>query len=421
MPLRLLHTSDWHLGHTLHGVERVEEHAKFLAWLGDTVEREDVDALLVAGDVFECSNPPAAAVAAWFDFLAAVHRRRPHLQLVVVGGNHDSASRLDAPDRILRALAPFHVVGGLPRRALRQAQDERTIDFDRVLVPLRDRDGEVRALAAAVPFLRAADLPGGALEDPAGAVRGIYTAVLEEAERRRAPDQALVALGHLYLAGGEISALSERKILGGDQHALPVDVFADGWAYVALGHLHRAQTVGGRERVRYAGSPLPLSFTERDYAHQVVLVALDGARAAEIRAIPVPRAVELVRLPAEGPKPLDAVLEAIRRLPPADLTPAHEWPFLEVQVALDRPEPGLRPAVAEEVRGKRVRLVRIASVLQGTNRSLGDVEVRRTLADLLPEEVFRRRWERDHEGAPPAELLAAFHELVDAIHRGDEP
>jgi exonuclease SbcD len=416
MPLRLLHTSDWHLGHTLHGIERVEEHAAFLAWLADTVEREDVDALLVAGDVFECSNPPAAAVAAWFDFLAAVHRRRPHLQVVVVGGNHDSASRLDAPDRILRALAPFHVVGGLPRR-----NDDGRIDLDRILVPLRDRAGAVRALAAAVPFLRAADLPGGALEDLAGAVRGIYGAVLAEAERRRAPDQALVALGHLYLAGGEISALSERKILGGDQHALPADVFGDGWSYVALGHLHRAQTVGGRERVRYAGSPLPLSFTERDYAHQVVLVALDGARAAEIRAIPVPRAVELVRVPADGPEPLAAVLEAIRRLPPADLTPPHEWPFLEVQVALDRPEPGLRPAIAEEVRGKRVRLVRIASVLRGTGRALGDVESRRTLAELLPEEVFRRRWERDHEGAPPADLLAAFHELVDAVHQGDEP
>lgn len=295
------------------------------------------------------------------------------------------------------------------------------IDLDRVLVPLRDRAGEVRAIAAAVPFLRAADLPGGALDDLAGAVRGIYDAVRAEAERRRTPDQALVALGHLYLAGGEISALSERKILGGDQHALPADVFGEGWAYVALGHLHRAQAVGGREAVRYAGSPLPLSFTERDYVHQVVLVALDGARAAEIRPIPVPRAVELVRLPPDGPAPLAAVLEAIRRLPAADLTPSHEWPFLEVQVALDRPEPGLRPTVAEEVRGKRVRLVRIASVLQGTGRALGDVEARRTLSELLPEEVFRRRWERDHEGAPPADLLAAFHELVDEVGRGDDP
>ncbi|HYG67326.1 MAG TPA: exonuclease SbcCD subunit D C-terminal domain-containing protein, partial [Anaeromyxobacteraceae bacterium] len=156
-------------------------------------------------------------------------------------------------------------------------------------------------------------------------------------------------------------------------------------------------------------------------AHQVVLVALDGPRAAEIRPIPVPRAVDLVRLPEEGPRPLAEVIEAIRRLPPADLTPAHEWPFLEVQVALERPEPGLRPAVAEEVRGKRVRLVRIASVLKGSGKALGDAEARRTLADLLPEDVFRRRWERDHEGAPPTELLAAFHELVDLVGRGDEP
>lgn len=415
MSLRLLHTSDWHLGHALHGVERAGEHARFLGWLADTLEREHVDALLVAGDVFESSNPPAAAVTAWFDFLAALHRRLPHLQVVVVGGNHDSASRLDAPDRLLRTLTPFHVVGGLPRR------EGGGVDPDRVLVPLRDRAGEICALAAAVPFLRAADLPAGALDDLAGAVRGVYAEVLAAARARRSPGQALVALGHLYMAGGEVSALSERKILGGNQHALPPDVFGDGWAYVALGHLHRAQTVGGREAIRYAGSPLPLSFTERDYHHQVVLVALEGEAAVEIRPIPVPRAVDLVRLPEDGPRPLDAVLAAIRALPAADLTPEREWPFLEVQVALDRPEPGLRPAVVEEVRGKRVRLVRIASVLRGNGRTLGEAEASRTLSDLEPEEVFRRRWERDHEGTPPDDLLAAFHELVDAVGRGEQP
>jgi exonuclease SbcD len=413
MPLRLLHTSDWHLGHTLHGVERGEEHARFLAWLGDTVEREDVDALLVAGDVFECSNPPAGAVAAWFDFLAAVHRRRPHLQVVVVGGNHDSASRLDAPDRILRALAPFHVVGGLPRR-------NGTIDLDRVLVPLRDRSGEVRALAAAVPFLRAADLPGGAAEDPAAAVGAIYAEVLAGARARRAPGQALVALGHLYLAGGEVSALSERKILGGNLHALSPELLGEGWAYVALGHLHRAQAVGGQGRIRYAGSPLPLSFAERHYTHGVVLVALDGETATEVREVPVPRAVELVRLPDEGPRPLDAVLAAIRALPDADLTPEREWPFLELAVALDRPDPELRPRLLDAVRGKRVRLVRIAPpLLSGDGRALADAEPQRTLQDLAPEEVFRRRWSRDHQGEPPNELLAAFHELLDEVQRGE--
>ncbi|NPC81309.1 exonuclease subunit SbcD, partial [Pyxidicoccus fallax] len=101
--MRLLHTSDWHLGHTLYDVSREAEHAAFLDWLLETLEAESVDALLVAGDIFDTANPSAEAQAAWYHFVARARRRLPRLDVVVIGGNHDSAARLDAPDPLFAA------------------------------------------------------------------------------------------------------------------------------------------------------------------------------------------------------------------------------------------------------------------------------------------------------------------------------
>jgi exonuclease SbcD len=152
MALRILHTSDWHLGHVFHGVEREYEHRIFLDWLLDTLDAEAVDALLIAGDVFDAANPPASATKLWYHFLGQAHARTPRLQIVVIGGNHDSAARLEAPRPILNELGPLHVVGGLPRV-------NGDIDLDRLIVPLRDRQDAIAAWVLAVPFLRPADLP----------------------------------------------------------------------------------------------------------------------------------------------------------------------------------------------------------------------------------------------------------------------
>ena len=152
MPLRLLHTSDWHLGHQLHGLPRTAEHAAFLTWLLAELEQRAADALVIAGDVFETANPPATAQRAWFSFLGQARRRLPQLDIVVIGGNHDSAARLDAPHPILNELG-ITIVGGLPRNATG------ALDLDRLVVPLHQANGAIGAWLAAVPFLRPADLP----------------------------------------------------------------------------------------------------------------------------------------------------------------------------------------------------------------------------------------------------------------------
>jgi len=413
MPLRILHTSDWHLGHQLHGLPRTREHAAFLTWLLDTLDQREADALLIAGDVFETANPPAVAQQMWFDFLGRARRRRPDLDIVVIGGNHDSAARLDAPHPILRALG-IAVVGGLPRAT------DGSLDPARLVLPLRDADGAVAAWVAAVPFLRPADLPrvegdGDPLVD---GVRALYAQALTLARGQQQDGQAVVAMGHCYMVGTALSELSERRVLGGNQHALPVDLFPDDLAYVALGHLHKAQVVGGREGVRYSGSPIPLSMSERSYRHGVLDVVLDGAELRSVEAVTIPRTVDLIRVPAGGPAPLAEALDAVRALPPrSDSTDLELLPFLEVSVQLDRPEPGVRRQVEEAVADRAARLVLIQPTYTGDRASLGDHHRGRSLQQLRPEEVFERRWQSSYDSSPSPEVLDSFAALVDAAHQ----
>jgi exonuclease SbcD len=410
MGLRILHTSDWHLGHVFHGVEREYEHRLFLDWLIDTIEAEAVDALLVAGDVFEAANPSASATKLWYHFLGQAHKRTPRLQVVVIGGNHDSAARLEAPRPLLAELGPLHVVGGLPRT-------NGDLDVDRMIVPLQNRRGKIVAWVLAVPFLRPADLP--AVDQAADALvdgtRALYQRVLQSLGSRRRPNQAVIAMGHCYMVGCQLSELSERKVLGGNQHPLPHDVFGSDIAYAALGHLHVPQRVGDHENIRYSGAVLPLSFDARAVQHAVMLVEFAGARATGIRELPVPHTVTLLSVPNDGPLPLDAVLEALQSLPCRSDGPDEQRPLLEVRVALDKPEPALRKLIEDALEGKEARLVRIAPPLfNGTDSGIETSGVA-ALSELSPEQVFRLKYAQKHEGEPSPDLLAAFHELHDHI------
>ncbi len=410
MALRLLHTADWHLGHTLHGIERAYEHEKLVAWVLDTIERESVDAVLIAGDVFDAANPPTEAQALWYRFLVEAWHRVPHLQVVVTGGNHDSAARLDATDPFLRAMERLHVLGGVARR-------DGKPDLERLVVPLHDRSGALAAHVAAVPFLRAAETGAGTEDAVAEGTRRFYRSVLDLARARRSPDQALVAMGHLYLVGAKISELSERRLVVGNQSAVSHDLFPEDFAYAALGHLHLAQPVGGRENVRYAGSLLPLSLKERDYEHEVVLVDLEGPRASQIRSLRVPRFVDILRVPAgRDAASVEEVLAELGRLPLRGPGPDAARPLLEVSVRVERPEPTLRQLVEDTLTGKEARLARLGVETAGTARALGDVELK-PLAELQPEQVFLRKWEKDFGGSPSTEVLVAFHELLDLVNQ----
>lgn len=406
--LKICHTSDWHLGHTLHGHSREEEHGRFLAFLLDVLEHERVDALVVAGDVFDTANPSAAAQATYYGFLAEARRRLPRLDVLVVAGNHDSAPRLSAPDPVLRALG-VRVVGTVPRAAP-------SVDADALVVPLHDKGGEVAAWVAAVPFLRPSDVPAVAGEPRLAGVRRLYDAVLDRARELQKLGQALLATGHCHMVGSALSAESERPI-GALDSAYPVDLFADDVSYVALGHLHLAQAVGGKEHVRYSGSPIPLSMTEEPYPHEVRVARFEAGRLVGQESVRVPRSVDLLRLPKEGAGTLDAVLAQIERLEVPPGLPAERRPFLEVRVRVTEPVPDLRQRVEAALAGRPVRLVKIGVEHAGAKVALAESAPRRDLGELSAEEVFRRCYARRFEGEPSAALLSAFREVADAARR----
>jgi exonuclease SbcD len=412
--MRLLHTSDWHLGQTLHNYDRSYEHQCFLDWLLDTIVAEDADALLIAGDVFDNANPSAQAQRQLYRFLQQAKARAPQLDIVLIAGNHDSPGRLEAPGPLLEAHGTA-VVGAVARDAQGQ------IDLERLLVPLYDRHGAVRAWCLALPFLRPGDVPrvdAGQADgdDSAGAqylagIAELYRQAFALARSRREPGQAIVAMGHCHMAGGEASRDSERSIVIGGSEALPATMFDPALAYAALGHLHLAQRVGRQEHLRYCGSPLPLSFAEMRYQHQVLRVDLDGESVRAVTALPVPRAVELVRVP-ERPAPLAEVLVALQAIEPAELAP-HQQPYLEVRVLLDAPEPGLRAQVEAALAGKPVRLAKIETSRRlVTAAAPDDALTLDQLARLQPDEIFRRLYRQRYGEEAPDEQLAAFAELM---------
>ena len=450
--MRILHTADWHLGHTLRDHSRQAEHAHFLRWLVDTVVAREVDALLVAGDVFDAANPPPAALRQWYQFLGELKRARPAVQVVVIAGNHDSAARLTAPRELLAAF-DVRIVGSLERDATGRlcAED--------LLVPLRAADGRTAAWCVAIPFLRGSDVlallppspeavavaggpvttsrddfvlprPGEAAGEAAGETNDLLLAGMRRLHRElfaaaaavRQPGQALVAMAHGYLVGGAISELSERKVLGGNQHALPLDLFPVDCAYVALGHLHRPQPLGGSDHVRYSGSPIPLSMPERVHAHHVVFADLDGERLAKVWSLRVPRLVPLLRLPEHGELEPEAALAAVAALPPRDAAKADELrPLVEVVVRLPQPSPLLGERIARAIADREARLVRVDVVMTGDAGPPAGAPRPIELASLQPEDVFVRRYRRDHAAPVPEPLLTAFRELLDDVEHEGSP
>ena len=459
--MRLLHTSDWHLGQTLHNFERTYEHQCFLDWLLDTIVAEQADALLIAGDIFDNANPSAASQKQLYRFLQQARERAPRLDLIVIAGNHDSPGRLEAPGPLLEAHGT-RVVGHI----LRDAQG--AIDLERLVLPLTDASGAVAAWCIAIPFLRPGDVPrveprvglneGGngvvdqvadpgsgsgsvsdpvpdPLSDPASdplsdpvsdptfdpvsdpylaGISRLYSQALALALARRQPGQALLAMGHCHMAGGAMSNDSERRIVIGGTEMLPAGMFDPLIAYAALGHLHLAQTVGQQQHIRYCGSPIPLSFAEVGYRHQILRIDLDGAAVREIVALPVPRAVDLLRVPKK-PAPLEQVLAELGALGALDLAaplPAAAWPFLEVRVLLDAPEPGLRSRIEAALEGKSVRLAKIETSSPAREQADAVALTLDQLAQLQPDDVFRRLYLQKFGSEAPPDQLLAFAELM---------
>jgi exonuclease SbcD len=381
--MKLLHTADWHLGARLVERERLEEQAAFLDWLLEWVKTEQVDALLVSGDVFDAANPPQEAVRLYYDFIRRLTELRG-VRAVITGGNHDSALHLNAPRDLLErfGVRVFGNAAATPEAAL--------VDLGDVVV-------------AAVPFLRERDLRLSVAGESAGdALAAVKAGIAAHYAGVRAAGEAvkkgrpLMAMGHLTAAGVTHSD-SERDIHIGNLGAVGTEVFA-GFDYVALGHLHRPQKVGGQEHIRYSGSPVALSFSEAADAKSMVLLETGGTGLTQ-RLIEVPTTRKLVRV--------TVTLEALEKELSASL-PNDCW--AEVTVKLAQPEAELDRRVREIV-GARAEVLKVLAELPAAERPAWQ-QAGPHLHEMKPAEVFAERLRASGVADEEAELAGVFGELM---------
>lgn len=379
--MRLLHTSDWHLGQHFMGKTRQAEHQAFCAWLIEQVREHQVQVVLVAGDIFDTGSPPSYAREQYNHFVVAL--RDTGCQLVVLGGNHDSVAML-GESRTLLAQLGTRVIPGVGV----QLQDQ--------LLMLDGADGEPAALLCAIPFIRPRDV----LRSEAGqsaadkqlslqqAIHGHYQALFELALARRAElggSVPIIATGHLTTVGASASE-SVREIYVGALEAFPTASFpaAD---YIALGHIHRPQKVGGLEHIRYSGSPIPLSFDEARQQKEVLLVEVDETGLREVSALPVPRF-----------QVLQSLRGTLKTLPAALAEAAAEGSaerpvWLEVQVEGDDYLSDLQVRIAALCEGLPVEVLRIRRARGTAVASLQSEQA--TLDELTPEQVFAQRVQQE--------------------------
>ncbi len=380
--MRILHTSDWHLGQHFMGKTRQAEHQAFCAWLLEQVRSQAVDVLLIAGDVFDTGAPPSYAREQYYRLV--VELRDAGCALVVLGGNHDSPAML-GESRSLLAQLGTQVVPGVG------------VDLAEQVRVLHDREGVPGAILCAVPFIRPRDVTasqaGQSAQDKQQslqqAIAEHYRALHELAQRKR--DELglglpIIATGHLTTVGASASE-SVREIYVGSLEAFPTSAFppAD---YIALGHIHRPQKVGGLEHIRYSGSPIALSFDEARQQKEVLLLTFGDGSLQSITPLPVPVFQPMASLRGSLKELAGAIAEQA-----AQGTPERPV-WLEVQVSSDDYLSDLQSRINALCEGLPVEVLRIRRERGTASASLAS-EARETLDELSVEDVFSRRLQQE--------------------------
>lgn len=413
MSVHFLHTSDWHLGQFFYNHSRHYEHQQFLSWLLTQIQEKQPHALLIAGDIFDVINPGSQAQKQLYQFLADAHRIAPHMQTLMIAGNHDSGYRIEQVEPLLEKYNAKTV--GVVRW-----NEDKTLDLDRLLLPIYNQNQNIVAWCLALPFLRSAEITGfnEHTTNSKNAIAYLHQQLIAEAKRRKTPDQALILMSHAHMQGGETSD-SERPIIIGNEEALSTTLFEEAVDYVALGHLHKPQKVG-QPHIRYSGSPIPLSFSEINYKHQVVEVKIDPAQETDNRlqfeAVEIPRCIQLHRIRGE----LNEVLQQLKDLPSGVVENIDHREYVDIEYySLTPPQPNLRQQFEAALPLDRYRLVRISR--QYVNKDATDSNFTQQIAlePPTPEKLFQNIWEKQGYSADDA-VLKDFLSLVQEAQKNLE-
>ena len=408
--MKILHTSDWHLGRSLYGRKRYEEFSAFLNWLVETIEEENIDTLLVAGDIFDTSTPSNRAQELYYRFLFGVSNSCCR-HVVIVAGNHDSPSFLDAPKELLKVLN-VHVVGAM------------TADpDDEVIVLYKEKQPE--AIVCAIPYLRDRDIrtvePGETIDDKNTklllglkkhyiAVGEIAKSLQEEFKKKFKMKVPIIASGHLFATGGKtIDGDGVRELYVGSLSRVGSDSFPSSFDYVALGHLHVPQIVGGVEHIRYSGSPIAMGFGEAGQEKQVVILDFKKAK-PEISDVQVPCFQPLIRI--EGS--LDDIHTKIELLKQEKSSAWLEIEYTGSEII------GNLPQMIDEVlldSNMEIRRIKNKRVVERIISTFSDNE---TLDDLEVGDVFNRCLDAfDVPAEDREELTVSYNEIIRSLHEDD--
>ncbi|MCH2206634.1 MAG: exonuclease SbcCD subunit D C-terminal domain-containing protein [Lentisphaerales bacterium] len=403
---RFIHTSDWHLGQSFMNQSREAEHRIFLNWLIEQIKQHEVDALIVAGDIFDTGTPPSYARKLYYDFLKDLNRTCG-IPLVIIGGNHDSISTLNESGTLLKLLN-IHVIGGKT-----SAEEETFV--------LSNRNGEDSAIICAVPFLRDRDVrlsvEGETFKDKKDSLRlGIkrhYQETLSVANKlngnRKLP---IIATGHLTTSGGELTD-GVRDIYIGSLESYDSNDFPDEFDYIALGHLHTKQVFGKRQHIRYCGSPIPISFGEAKQQKIVKLVEVKQGKDPVVQElnIPVSRILKSISGSLEEIQQEIASLETDLELP--------TW--IEVVLHENTEISSAQTLLKEATKELTVDILRFRRNRAKKNRSIISKEKELSLKEISVEDVFEQRLSTvELESKIQTELKGAFKEIYhEALKRKD--
>lgn len=405
--MKLLHTSDWHIGRALYGRKRYDEYEAFLTWLALLIESENIDVLLMAGDVFDSSTPSNRAQELYYRFLCRV-AASSNRHVVVIAGNHDSPSFLNAPKELLKFLN-IHIIG----YASDQPADE--------LLVLSGPDHETELIVCAIPYLRDRDIrtaeAGESTEDKekkiVEGIKNHYRLVCEAAQQKQAElakPVPIIAMGHLFAAGGQtVDGDGVRELYIGSLAQVKKDVFPECIDYMALGHLHVPQRVGGSDFIRYSGSPLPIGFGEAEQGKSINLVEF-SSKAPKVTGIAVPKFQELMTLRGDW----YTIAQNID-----DLKSKKSKVWLEIIYEGDEIAANLQERLNETVAGTGLEILRVKNT-RVLERALSKKESEETLDDLDVTDVFNRCL--DAHQIPEDQrtiLLSTYQEVIASLNEAD--
>lgn len=406
--MKILHTADWHLGQKFLYNDREAEHRLALSWLTDVIKSEEIELLIVAGDIFDIGNPPNYARSLYYKFLIGLQSSTCR-HIIIVGGNHDSPAMLNAPKDVLKALN-IHVIGAAAE------------DMEDQIILLNDSDGQIEAVVAAVPFLRDRDLrssiAGESIDDRIEKIKqGIfnhYKKLGDLVKPYKKQDIPIITTGHLFAKGATASDKQDNIYIGNMEN-INADEFPSVFNYVALGHLHKAQSVGQQYHIRYSGSIIPLSFAETADQKSVSIIEFEGNRMKSgVREINIPLFRKLITFSGSLEKVQQKLQTFSKSIDDDELT---AW--VEVIIETDEIIPNLDGLLKQYTADWNLDLLKIRTNRQhfALEAISGDVE----LDELDPMDVFQKKCES--YGSPPKEmklLTQTFKELQNWMQNQEE-